>query len=251
MSSQAVLLKEYKELSKEKWVNIELDDENVYKWDLALMVVNPDSAYTGGYFKCQLLFPKNYPYAPPDFRFSSPLWHPNIYPDGRICISILHAPGDDIMSGESAGERWSPAQRVESVLISILSLLDDAEINSPANVDASVMYRDDKDAFRKRVKEDVDKSKKDIPEGFIMPTQESTNTVVQKPVNDDDFWQDSDAGEDWDFDDDDDMGSATDNEAYAPSDEEEDDTDDETTQIKEKEETDRLDSDMTDPEEDD
>lgn len=252
MSSQAVLLKEYKELSKEKWVNIELDDENVYRWNMALMVVNPDSAYAGGYFKCSLLFPKNYPYAPPDFRFSSPLWHPNIYPDGRICISILHAPGDDIMSGESAGERWSPAQRVESVLISILSLLDDAEINSPANVDASVMYRDDKDAFRKRVKEDVEKSKKGIPEGFVMPTQESTKTVAPRPVAaDDDFWQDSDAGEDWDFDDDDDMGSATDNEAYAPSDEEEDDTDDETTQLANKEKSDRLDSDMTEPDEED
>ena len=101
------------------------------------------------------------------------------------------------MSGESAGERWSPAQRVESVLISILSLLDDAEISSPANVDASVQLRDDKDAFIKRVKEDVAKSKEDVPEGFVMPTHEST---MQKPVKDDvddDFWADSDVDEDF------------------------------------------------------
>jgi ubiquitin-conjugating enzyme E2 R len=101
------------------------------------------------------------------------------------------------MSGESAGERWSPAQRVESVLISILSLLDDAEISSPANVDASVQLRDDKDAFVNRVKEDVAKSKEDVPEGFVMPTHEST---MQKPVKDDvddDFWADSDVDEDF------------------------------------------------------
>src|ERR1700761_9427938 len=128
----------------------------------------------------------------PDFRFVHPLWHPNIYSDGRLCISILHAPGEDIMSGESAGERWSPAQRVESVLISILSLLDDAEISSPANVDASVMFRDNKEEFTARVQKDVEASKKDIPEGFIMPTHESTKPKVEEKI-DDDFWQDSDA----------------------------------------------------------
>lgn len=72
------------------------------------------------------------------------------------------------MSGESAGERWSPAQRAESVLLSILSLLDDAEVSSPANVDASVMYRDDKPMFKARVQEDVEASRKEIPEGFVM-----------------------------------------------------------------------------------
>lgn len=249
--SQAVLLKEYKELSKEKWVNIDIDEENIYRWNIALMVVNPDSVYTGGYFKCQLQFPKNYPYSPPDFRFSNPLWHPNIYPDGRICISILHAPGEDIMSGESAGERWSPAQRVESVLISILSLLDDPEINSPANVDASVMYRDDKAAFRKKVAEDVEKSKKDIPEGFIMPTHESTKVAAPKVQNDEDYWnQDSDAESNgWDeFGDEDDMGSATDVPDEAESDEEEG-SEDETTQLA-NDKSERLDSDMTEPEDD-
>lgn len=231
LPSQAVLLKEYKELSKEKWVNIDLDEENIYQWNLALMVLNPDSAYAGGYFKCQLKFPEKYPYVPPDFRFTHPLWHPNIYPDGRICISILHAPGEDVMSGESAGERWSPAQRVESVLISILSLLDDPEINSPANVDASVMYRDDKTTFTKRVADDVEKSKKDIPEGFVMPVHEFTRAATPKVANDDDFWQDSDQ-ESFDFDDDDDMGSATDDEQLADSevDEDADESEDETTQ---------------------
>lgn len=246
-NAQGILLKEFKELSKEKWLTVEMDEENIYRWNVALMVVNPDSIYAGGYFKCQLQFPKQYPYAPPDFRFSSPLWHPNIYPDGRICISILHAPGEDVMSGEAAGERWSPAQRVESVLISILSLLDDPEISSPANVDASVMFRDDKVAFKKRVQEDVHKSKKEIPEGFVMPTHESTKAAAPVVTNDDDFWADSDA-EEFDFDDDDDMGSATDEQDVADSDDDEDeDTDEENTLVQSTRKEDRLDSDMTEP----
>lgn len=35
-----------------------------------------------------------------------------VYRDGRVCISILHAPGDDPHAYESAGERWSPVQSV-------------------------------------------------------------------------------------------------------------------------------------------
>ena len=76
------------------------------------------------------------------------------------------------MSGETAAERWTPIQRVESVLLSIISLLDDAECSSPANVDAGVLLRKDREAYKRRVKQDVEESKKDIPEGFVMPTTE-------------------------------------------------------------------------------
>jgi ubiquitin-conjugating enzyme E2 R len=121
-----------------------------------------------------------------------------VYKDGRLCISILHPPGEDEMSGESASIRWSPAQRVESVLLSVLSLLDDANIDSPANVDASKMYRDDKDGYKKKVQEDLDISKKDIPAGFVMPTTDAYNAKKEEPIGGyDDTWADSD--EDFDF----------------------------------------------------
>jgi ubiquitin-conjugating enzyme E2 R len=141
-------------------------------------------------------FSKNYPYSPPEFRFLRPLYHPNIYPDGKLCISILHAPGEDEMSGELASERWSPAQRVESVLISILSLLDDAEVSSPANVDAGVMLRKDFESYKALVRKDVEQSKKDIPEGFVMPTHESSMNRPTEKADDADFWADSEVDSD-------------------------------------------------------
>ena len=40
--------------------------------------------------------------------------YPNIYPDGKVCISILHPPGTDSMnSQEKAEERWRPILGVE------------------------------------------------------------------------------------------------------------------------------------------
>lgn len=176
------------------------------------MVVNPESYYDGGYFLAEMTFTNQYPYAPPTFKFVRPIYHPNIYPDGKLCISILHPPGDDIMSGEVAQERWSPLQGVESVLRSVLLLFDDPECSSPANVDAGVMYRKDRPAYIKKAVADVEVSKKDIPEGFLMPT-----SLEEKPpakiAEDDDFWAESDAdfgsdssGEDQDMDFDDEEG---------------------------------------------
>ena len=48
---------------------------------------------------------------------------PKVYPDGRVCISILHPPGDDPNQYESSSERWSPVQSIEKILLSVVSML--------------------------------------------------------------------------------------------------------------------------------
>ncbi|KAI9711963.1 MAG: hypothetical protein M1828_001762 [Chrysothrix sp. TS-e1954] len=191
------LMSEYKHLSKEPWTNIELLHENIHEWVVALIVLNPDSQYYGGYFKAKMKFPKDYPFSPPDFRFLKPLYHPNVYPDGRLCISILHQPGDDEMSGETAAERWSPVQSVESVLISILSLLDDAELSSPANVDAGIMFRKEPKKYKERVQQDLEYSKKDIPPGFVMPTHQDAFRSKKEEEDYNMSWEDSDVEDDF------------------------------------------------------
>jgi ubiquitin-conjugating enzyme E2 R len=108
------------------------------------------------------------------------------------------------MSGELASERWSPAQRIFTVLISILSLLDDAEVSSAANVDASVMLRKDPEAFKKIVRDNVEASKRDMPAGFKMPDANENKPMPKEDV-DDDFWCDSDGDSDFGVDSDEDM----------------------------------------------
>lgn len=129
------------------------------------------------------------------------------------------------MSGETAAERWSPVQRVETVLISILSLLDDAEVSSPANVDAGVMLRNKPDEYKAMVNKDLELSKADIPAGFVMPTHE---TAWKKKEDDGDFdmsWEDSDVesfgGSESDFDEDEEMDSDFGGEEEDDEDEEE------------------------------
>ncbi|KAL2760750.1 hypothetical protein ACRALDRAFT_1059504 [Sodiomyces alcalophilus JCM 7366] len=216
--AQKRLMSELQTLQKEKWVHVDVDERNFLQWKIGLMVVNPDSVFNGAYLKATMTFSSEYPYHPPTFRFDSKkIVHPNIYTDGNLCISILHRPGEDEQSGEQACERWSPLQGVESVLRSVLLLLDDPEINSPANVDAGVLYRDNRAEYNKRAAETVAESKKDIPPGVKFPTPADLEPVPQKPLDDDAFWNETDEEADFDL-----GGSDSDFEMDEYNDEEED-----------------------------
>lgn len=207
-TAASLLLRQYRELTDPKKAipsfHIELeDDSNIFVWNIGVMVLNEDSIYHGGYFKAQMRFPEDFPFSPPQFRFTPAIYHPNVYRDGRLCISILHQSGDP-MTDEPDAETWSPVQTVESVLISIVSLLEDPNISSPANVDAAVDYRKNPDQYKQRVKMEVERSKQDIPHGFIMPTSDSAYVSKlgkrEEPEDNkdiaDNFWYDSDLDDD-------------------------------------------------------
>lgn len=90
-----------------------------------------------------------------------------------MCISILHPPGDDEMSGELAAERWMPTQTVASIMLSVISMLNDPNLSSPANVEASVMYRDRRGEFNERCAGLVALAKKNVPSHVKIPHPES------------------------------------------------------------------------------
>ncbi|KAF7668670.1 hypothetical protein LDENG_00297630 [Lucifuga dentata] len=142
-SSQKALMLEMKSLQEEPVEGFKItlvDEADLYNWEVAIFGP-PNTHYEGGYFKARIKFPIDYPYSPPAFRFLTKMWHPNIYENGDVCISILHPPVDDPQSGELPSERWNPTQNVRTILLSVISLLNEPNTFSPANVDASVMYR--------------------------------------------------------------------------------------------------------------
>ncbi|XP_073087339.1 ubiquitin-conjugating enzyme E2 G2 isoform X1 [Manis javanica] len=134
-----------------------MNEENFFEWE-ALIMGPEDTCFEFGVFPAILSFPLDYPLSPPKMRFTCEMFHPNIYPDGRVCISILHAPGDDPMGYESSAERWSPVQSVEKILLSVVSMLAEPNDESGANVDASKMWRDDREQFCRIAKQIVQKS---------------------------------------------------------------------------------------------
>ena len=178
------LTRQLKEMQKTKdlpGISVGLKDENLFEWEVMLMI-NDECPYygglsspqlpnlqpqanlpAGGNFNCLLTFPPTYPDLPPSLIFAKPIpFHPNIYPDGRLCISILHPPGDDQYGYESAAERWNPTQTPETILISVLSLLNSPNDESPANVEAARLWREERTMgnkeFRRRCRKGVRES---------------------------------------------------------------------------------------------
>ncbi|KAJ3123604.1 Ubiquitin-conjugating enzyme E2 G2 [Physocladia obscura] len=152
------LMTEYRELTINAPEGITagpISEENVFEWE-ALISGPADTPYENGVFVASLRFPNDYPLSPPQMQFVPPLFHPNVYADGRVCISILHAPGDDPLGYELASERWSPVQSVEKILLSVVSMLAEPNPDSGANIDACKLWRDDRDAFNARVRQHIE-----------------------------------------------------------------------------------------------
>jgi ubiquitin-conjugating enzyme E2 G1 len=86
-----------------------------------------------------------------------------VYPDGNVCISILHKPGKDPFNEqEKESEKWRPILGVEQILISVISMLNDPNTDSPANIDAGVEFRNDRKAYESRVRKLALQSMEDL-----------------------------------------------------------------------------------------
>ncbi|GKT91088.1 SUMO-conjugating enzyme [Colletotrichum tofieldiae] len=89
--------------------------------------------WEGGLFKLTITFPEG--------KFVPPLFHPNVYPSGTVCLSILNEE-----------EAWKPAITVKQILLGIQNLLDDPNPESPAQAEAYSLFKKDKAEYEKRIK---------------------------------------------------------------------------------------------------
>ena len=158
-----------------KGVSIDFNEDDIYNWNFILEGPE-DTPWEGGMFKGKIQFPENYPFKPPKVQFVTPIYHPNIYEDGKVCISILHPPGDDEFGYESAAERWRPVHTVNSILMSIITLFADPNDESPANVDAAKDWRNNDETFRSK----VNKCVRDSVEAMDKGENKDENDVKQQ-----------------------------------------------------------------------
>ena len=104
--------------------------DDLRKWE-GTIIGPKGSPFENGVFNLKIGFPANYPFAPPDVKFDTPVYHPNINKGGAICLDILK-------------DQWSPALSISTVLLSICSLLTDPNPNDPLEPDVARMYKDNK-----------------------------------------------------------------------------------------------------------
>ncbi|KAL2931033.1 Protein PEROXIN-4 [Bienertia sinuspersici] len=81
-ASRARLFKEYKEVQREKSADPDIqlvcDDSNIFKWT-ALIKGPSETPYEGGVFQLAFAVPEQYPLQPPQVRFLTKIFHPNVH----------------------------------------------------------------------------------------------------------------------------------------------------------------------------
>ncbi|KAG0439035.1 Ubiquitin-conjugating enzyme E2 2 [Dictyocoela muelleri] len=130
-----------------------LDLENIFASPLEIDIMTwvatiygpPETPFSGGTFAIVLYFTENYPHSPPLVKFLTKMFHPNIYANGDLCLDLLK-------------NKWMPTYDVSCILLSIQSLLNDPNVESPANVEAATLFIENKDEYIKKVRECVENS---------------------------------------------------------------------------------------------
>ncbi|KAF0555600.1 SUMO-conjugating enzyme ubc9 [Gigaspora margarita] len=89
-----------------------------------------------------MTFPEDYPSKPPKCKFVPALFHPNVYPSGTVCLSILNEE-----------EGWKPAITIKQILLGVQNLLDEPNPDSPAQSDAYMLFKKDRVAYDKRIRQ--------------------------------------------------------------------------------------------------
>ncbi|OJJ49123.1 hypothetical protein ASPZODRAFT_129528 [Penicilliopsis zonata CBS 506.65] len=112
-------------------------DGNLLSWT-ATITGPTETPYDGLSLKLSFTFPNNYPYAAPTVLFITPIYHPNVDFSGRICLDILR-------------DKWSAVYNVQTVLLSLQSLLGEPNNASPLNAQAAELWDNDKEEFKRHV----------------------------------------------------------------------------------------------------
>lgn len=113
------LLKEHKAFEQASLPGVEmLPESEITKYFVAMSVDNP--LYTGQSFLLLITIGNDYPVGPPLVKFVVrenhvvPL-HPHVYSNGHICLNVL-------------GKDWTPACGVETIVLSVQSMLSTNEL---------------------------------------------------------------------------------------------------------------------------
>lgn len=113
---------------------------NLMVWECAIPG-KKGTPWENGQYKLRMIFKEDYPSTPPKCKFEPPLFHPNVYPSGTVCLSLLDEEKD-----------WRSAITIKQILLGIQDLLNEPNIKDPAQAEAYTIYCQNRLEYEKRVR---------------------------------------------------------------------------------------------------
>ncbi len=105
--------------------------ENIFK-GYAMIIGPKDTPYQDGFFFFEFNFPSDYPHSPPKLRFLSNgdniRFNPNLYRDGKVCISLLNT---------WRGDQWTSCQSISTVLLTLCTVLNETPLLNEPGINSS------------------------------------------------------------------------------------------------------------------
>ncbi|KAG2442912.1 hypothetical protein HXX76_002988 [Chlamydomonas incerta] len=108
------------------------------------------TAWEGGCYPVTMIFPDSYPNNPPECNFPAGFFHPNVYPSGKVCLSLLD-------NDAELGGQWAPSINIVQILVGIQELLRSPNVFSPAQAPACELLKKNPKAYETKIKEQAKK----------------------------------------------------------------------------------------------
>jgi len=134
------VLKQAQELALEKMegISVILNDDDMT--DIQAVVEGPPGTpYAGGAWRIKLVLSRDYPASPPKAFFLTKIFHPNVGPQGEICVNTLK-------------KDWKPDLGIKHILLTIKCLLIVPNPESALNEEAGKLLLEQYDSYCERAK---------------------------------------------------------------------------------------------------
>ena len=123
-------------------IEIKIDNDNYTEWKIT-MTAPDDSDYKGGKYTVLAKFEKDYPLVNPKFTFITDMYHCNVNDKKELNVNWL-------MKG----------MKIDYILPRLLTLFYLQDPTVDENYDKCKLYNSNKEEFMKKVKKNVEESKK-------------------------------------------------------------------------------------------
>jgi ubiquitin-conjugating enzyme E2 N len=115
-------------------------DEITNMTQFTILIKGPEKTpYENGKYRLQIKLPQDYPMDPPEIKFLTKVYHPNIK-EKDICLDILN-------------NNWKPTCNLSKIFDSIYYLLKNPNTNDPLSADVNSVYIRDYDEYLKNAEE--------------------------------------------------------------------------------------------------